>query len=63
MVLLLFTQENAVDLHSLGKIHLRLVKTVGRKRIDQIKIKNMSLYHCVIRLSSFVYIKPEIKFV
>ena len=61
MVLLPFTQENAVDLHSLGKIPLRLVMTVGRKHIDS--IENISLYHCVMRFSSFVYTKPEIKFV
>lgn len=61
MVLLPFTQENAVDVHSLGKIPLRLVMTVGEKHTDP--IKNIRLYHCVMRFSFFVYIKTEIKFV
>jgi hypothetical protein len=37
MVLRPFAQENSVDLHSLGKIPLRLVMTVGGKHIDTIK--------------------------
>jgi len=52
MVLLPFTQENAVDLHRLGMIPLRLVMTVGGKHIDP--IKNISLYPCMMRFSFFV---------
>ena len=61
LVLLPVTQENAVYLHSLGKVPLRLVMTVRGKPIDP--IKNMSLCQCVMRFSFFVCIKPEIKFV
>ena len=61
MVLRPFAQENSVDLHSLGKIPLRLVMTVGGKHIDT--IKNMSLCPCVMQFSFFVYIKHEFKLV
>jgi hypothetical protein len=61
LVFLPFTQENAVDLHSLGKVPLRLVMTVKGKHIDP--VKNISLYQCVMLFSFFVCIKPEIKFV
>jgi hypothetical protein len=61
MVLLPFTQENAVDLHILDMIPLTLVIAVGGKLIDP--IKNMSLYYCMMRFSLFVLIKPDITFV
>jgi hypothetical protein len=58
MVLLPFTQENAVDLHNLVMIPLTLVMTVRGKYTDL--IKNISLYPYMMRFF-FVFIKPEIK--
>jgi hypothetical protein len=57
-MLLSLTQENAVDLHSMGQVALTLATTVGGRYID--RVQNMSMCHGMTFL--FVYNKPKVKF-
>ena len=45
---MLLSQENADDLHSLGKNPLTLATTMGVKHIDP--VKNKSLFHWTVWL-------------